>query len=91
MSIDPRNDRIVYFERILNAFVNADGLCNIRGAAEKIVELEEDSCIEAFEAWLAMPAVEISEFGKPYTNNMKRSLYEAFKAGIAWRNKQYVS
>lgn len=41
MSIDPRNDRICYYERIMNAFLNADGYCDIRGAAEKIVAMEE--------------------------------------------------
>lgn len=40
MTIDPKNDRICYYERILNGFVNVDEYCNIRGAAEKIVELE---------------------------------------------------
>ncbi|WP_435008039.1 hypothetical protein P12x_005307 [Tundrisphaera lichenicola] len=39
-AIDPKNDRICHYERILNAFVSVDGRCNTRGAAERIVELE---------------------------------------------------
>jgi hypothetical protein len=41
MSIDPRNDRIVHYENIMRAFVDVCGFCNIRGAAEKIVAMEE--------------------------------------------------
>ena len=56
MSIDPKNDRSCYYERIMNGFINVEGYCNIRGAAEKIVELEERNeqpvdCREAFEKW----------------------------------------
>ena len=57
MSIDPKNDRSCYYERIMNGFINVEGYCNIRGAAEKIVELEERNeqpvdCREAFEKWM---------------------------------------
>jgi hypothetical protein len=40
-SLDPRNDRICYYEGIMRAFVDVHGFCNIRGAAEQIVQLEE--------------------------------------------------
>lgn len=46
MSIDPKNDRIIHYENVMRAFVNVDGFCNIRGAAEKIVELEEREALK---------------------------------------------
>lgn len=60
MSIDPRNDRIVYYENIMDGFIEIQGRCDIRGAAEKIVELEERAaksaeqpvdCRKAFEEY----------------------------------------
>lgn len=55
MQIDPRNDRIVYYENILDSFIETQGICDIRGAAEKIVELEEREAAKEPSGYVRFP------------------------------------